>query len=41
MPCPQCCLDGDWNADPGRAPDVSKIFSKVIRAGENRFRVVK
>ncbi len=41
MPCPQCCMDADWNADPDRAPDVSKVFSAVIRAGDNRFRVVK
>jgi hypothetical protein len=34
-------MDADWNADPDRAPDVSKVFSAVIRAGDNRFRVVK
>jgi hypothetical protein len=22
-------MDADWNADPGRLPDVSKVFTSV------------
>jgi hypothetical protein len=23
-------MDADWNADPGRAPDVSKVLSSLL-----------
>jgi hypothetical protein len=30
MPCPYCCLDADWNANPDRTPDLSALFTSVI-----------
>lgn len=29
MPCPQCCGDDAWNAEPDWPPDVSKLFTSV------------
>jgi hypothetical protein len=32
MPCPQCCVDADWNAIPSRVPDVSAVIKSVTHA---------
>jgi hypothetical protein len=30
MPCPSCCMDADWNADPERAQDVSRVLGSLL-----------